>query len=79
MQCRTLHWLRPLQQLLPLPRKTAAAHAGNQGVLWQIKHVENMLTMQFQTLNIAKTYRKRYNKSNPTHSECKRNGYGVGY
>ena len=65
MQSRTLHWLRPLQQPLPLPRKTAAAHAGNQGVLWQIKHVENMLTMQFQTLNIAKTYRKRYNKSNP--------------
>ncbi len=27
-----------------------------------IKHVENMLTMQFQTLNIAKIYRKRYNK-----------------
>ena len=64
MQYRTLHWLRPLQQPLPLPRKTAA-HAGNQGVLWQIKHVENMLTVQFQTLNIAKTYRKRYNKSNP--------------
>ena len=30
-----------------------------------IKHVENILTMQFQTLNVAKTYRKRYNKSNP--------------
>ncbi|MFR3973543.1 MAG: hypothetical protein ACLTZH_09870 [Subdoligranulum sp.] len=45
MQYRTLHWLRPLQQPLPLARKTAAAHAGNQGVLWQIKHVENMLTM----------------------------------
>ena len=65
MQYRTLHWLRPLQQPLPLPRKTVAAHAGNQGVLWQIKHVENMLTVQFQTLNIAKTYRKRYNKGNP--------------
>jgi hypothetical protein len=65
-QCNTAHCIGwPLQQPLPLPRKTAAAHAGNQGVLWQIKHVENMLTIQFQTLNIAKTYRKRYNKSNP--------------
>ena len=28
-----------------------------------IKHVENMLTMQFQTLNIAKTYRRQMDVS----------------
>ena len=36
-----------------------------------IKHVENMLTMQFQTLNIAKHTENDTIKAIPYHSECK--------